>query len=117
MREVGKTWSLGGISIAVEEDSLEYPALRISKHAILDTNETLLMYIASGWILRDVQAVIFSGYTTGIVPLIGSGYHTLISDQGTEDDYFITNCRPQRLQALNKPNPVYRINVTLKRPV
>lgn len=116
MKEVGKTWSLGGIKLAVEEDSMDYTAIRMGHLGPLDRNETVLHYGGTEAYARDLTAILFSGYEDNFLPLIGSGYHTLISDQGDEGSYFITGCKPRRLQALNKPAAaVYRLQLDLRK--
>lgn len=116
MTDIGKTWSFGGISIAVEDDSLDYHEHRFSKQSVLDTLYTDLQRFGSGEIFRNIRGVIFSGYSNLLI-LAYSGYHTLLSDQipSTEGDYFISAFSASRLVATNYDNPVYRVTVTLRK--
>ena len=114
MTDIGRTWSYGGIRIAVEHDTLDYPKYRFVEHNVLDTLYTDIQKIGSGEILRSVRGVIFSGYDQLLV-FVGSGYHTLVSDQGIEDDYFLAGFQSSRLVATNYDTPVYRITITLKK--
>lgn len=112
--EIGRTWSFGGIKIAVEDDSLDYHKYRFVKQSVLDTTYTDLQRIGSGEIFRNVRGVLFTGYSQ-LVNLVGSGYHTFISDQGTEGDYFLSSFDTNRLVATNYDTPVYRVTMTLRK--
>jgi len=107
------TWSLGGVSIVVEEDSLDYPTIMTGKQSAFDFDYTLLYHGGLSSMNRQLRAVIFSGFEGQFLPLVGSGYHTLISDQGTEGSFFITECKPERLSTVNYTTPVYRLALSL----
>ena len=83
MVSIGRTWSLDGINIAVTHDSLDYREPKYVKHSVLDTLYTDLQWFGSGEILRDLRGILFSGHDA-VLGLVGSGYYTLISDQGAE---------------------------------
>lgn len=115
MIEIGKTWSLGGIKIAVTDDSLDYPKNRFVKHAVLDTLYTDIQWFGSGETLRDVRGVLLEDQYNNLVGLVGSGYHTFVSDQGTEGDYFVSSITSERIMAVNHDIPVYKITVKLRK--
>lgn len=114
MREIGRTWSLGGIKIAVEDDSLDYHKYRFVQHNVLDTQYTDVQRIGSGEIFRNVRGIVFTGYNQ-LTEFAGSGYHMFVSDQGTEGDYFLSDLQGRRLVAANYEMPIYRITMTLRR--
>ena len=114
MKEIGRTWSYGGVNIAVESDTLDAPKYRFVEHNVLDTLYTDLQRLGSGEILRDVRGVVFSGFPQ-LLTFVGSGYYTFISDQGTEGDYFLSRFQSNRLVATNYDTPVYRVTMMLKK--
>lgn len=115
MREVNETWTLGGLSITVQDDSLDYPIVRMGRLGPLEHNYSIGHYGGTESMARDIRFTIFSGYDDNLIPLVGSGYHTLVSDQGAEGDYFIVSVRGERLQALNKLSSVFKVTATLKK--
>lgn len=115
MREIGRTWSLAGIYLAVTKDSLDYHEHRYVKHAVLDTLYTDLQWFGSGEIMRDVRGVLLTNEHDTLVGYIGSGYHAFVSDQGAEGNYFLASMSATRLTATNYDTPVYRVTVKLKK--
>ena len=113
MKEVGRTWHLGDIYIAVEADTTLYPKLRLGIVDILDSNELLMHTGGSEILSRRLDGVIFSDLDA-LLYMTGSGYWPLVSDQGAEGNYRITDLNSERLQALNYSEPVYRVHITLK---
>lgn len=114
MREIGHTWSYGGIKIAVEHDSLDYPRYRFVEHSVLDTLYTDIQRLGSGETLRDIRGVVFDGHDQ-LLDFVGSGYYTFVSDQGTEGDYFLATFRSDRLVATNYDTPVYRVTMIMRK--
>ena len=117
MSEINETWTLDGISITVEEDSLDYPAVRMGVLNPLEYNYSIGHYGGTESAYRDIRFTIFSGYDEQLVPLVGSGYYPLVSDQGVEGNYFITTVRAERLQALNRLSPAFRVTANLRKAV
>ena len=115
MREINETWTLGGLSIAVQDDSLDYPIVRMGRLEPLEHNYSIGHYGGTESAARDIKFTIFSGYDDNLIPLVGSGYHALVSDQGEEGDYFIVSIRGERLQALNKLSSVFKVTASLKK--
>ena len=115
MREINETWTLGGVTIAVENDSLDYPIIRMGRLEPLEHNYSIGHYGGTESAARDIRFIILSGYDDNLIPLVGSGYHALVSDQGAEGNYFITSVRGERLQALNQLSPTFRVTAALKK--
>lgn len=115
MTGINRTWTLGDVKITVEEDSLDYPGIRMGLLDPLEYNYTVGHFGGTEAMHRDLRLVIFSGYEGGFLPLVGSGYHSLVSDQGVEGNYFITTIRAERLHANNELRPVFRINAELRK--
>lgn len=115
MTEINETWALSNINIAVEEDSLDYPVVRMGKQGPLEHNYSIGHHGGTEAMHRDLKFVLFSGYEQQFLPLVGSGYHALVSDQGAEGDYFIAAVRADRLHANNQPKPVFRITAELRK--
>lgn len=112
-------WSLGGISMSVEKDSSDTPIMRMGELGPLDSSKTILHYGGTESYDRELTAVMwnYSGYVNTFMPLIGSGYHALVSDDGAQGDYFIQSCKPERLNdfiSCSGNSPV-RINIQLKK--
>jgi len=112
MIEVGKTWSFNGIDMVVEKDSQDYSNVRMAVQDVLDASDTYAYYGGTTSYRRELRSVLYSNYEN-LMALIGSGYYSLISDQGAEGTYYMTECRSERLQALNKPEAVYRVTLQL----
>lgn len=110
MTDINKTWSLSDINIVVEKDSLDYPKLRLGIIDILDCSGVHAHCGGTEAYHRDINFVLFSEFDMSIAPLIGSGYHTFVSDQGTEGEYQVISATPTRLQALNYNTPIYRVS-------
>lgn len=116
MKEVGKTWSIGDLLIAVTDDSEDYTKTRIGQLGVLDTLYTEQHSMGTEAYYRDLSVYVLSGYETTLLPLIeAGGYNTLISDQGDEGDYHIVSCNPTHKQALNKPYQVYEAKLELRK--
>lgn len=116
MKEVGKTWQLGDLLLAVTKDSEDYVKPRIGQLAVLDTLYTEQHSMGTESRHRDLTAYILSGYENGLLPMIeAGGYNTLISDQGNEGEYYIAACNPTHKQALNKPTQVYGVKLELRK--
>lgn len=115
MREINETWTLGGVTITVENDSLDYPIVRMGRLEPLEHNYSIGHYGGTESAARDIKFTILSGYDNNFIPLVGSGYHALVSDQGAEGNYFIASVRGERVQALNKLSPVFKVTASLKK--
>ena len=116
MKEVGKTWQLGDLLMAVTKDSEDYYKPRIGQLAVLDTLYTEQHAMGTESQHRDLTAYILSGYENGLLPMIeAGGYNTLISDQGEEGEYYLVACTPTHKQALNKPYQVYETKLELRK--
>lgn len=115
MTDIGNVWSIGGISIVVEKDSLDYPKLRVGLIDILDCSGAHVHYAGTEAYYRNVGFVLFDEFDTAIAPIIGSGSYEFVSDQGAEGNYTIVSATPTRLQALNYASPVYRVAANFRR--
>ena len=116
MKEVGKTWSIGDLPLAVTADSEDYTKARIGQLGVLDTPYTTKHNMGTESQHRNLTAHILSGYETTLLPMIEiGGYNTLTSDQGNEGDYHIVTCNPVHKQALNKPFQVYEVKMELRK--
>lgn len=89
----------------------------MGQQGVLDSTETILHFGGTESYSREITAAIWSGYASNFLPLVGSGYHVLVSDFGSEGSYYITACSPDRLQDFKQcaGNRVYRVNLTLKK--
>lgn len=112
-------WSLGGIAMSVEKDSSDIPVVRMGELGPLDSSKTILHYGGTESYGRELTAVMwnYSSYVNTLMPLVGSGYHTLVSDDGAQGDYFIQSCKPERLQDFIQcvGNSPVRISMQLKK--
>lgn len=116
MREVGKTWKLDQLYMAVVGDSEDYTKVRMGKLGVLDTLYTVPHYMGTEALYRDLEVYILSGYDPILLGLIQTGgYYTLTSDQGDEGDYYIVSCAPTHKQALNKDTAVYHARLELRK--
>ncbi len=116
MKDVGKTWKIGNLLIAVTEDSEDYIKVRMGQLSVLDTLYTEKHSLGTEAYQRDLTAYVLSGYETTLLPMIqAGGYNTLISDQGNEGDYYIVTCSPVHKQALNKSSQVYKVKIELRK--
>jgi len=120
MKDVGKTWSIGGIPLVVEKDSEDYIKPRIAEIGPLDAVYNYVHFGGTEALKRDITATLFSGYKhynggIGFYDMVGSGYRALISDQGAEGNYIITEARTEVLQDIHRSPParVYRINMKM----
>jgi hypothetical protein len=120
MKDIGKTWSLGGIPLVVEKDSEDYIKPRIAELGPLDATYNYIHFGGTEALKRDLTTVLFTGYKSypgtseGLYGLIGSGYHELVSDQGTEGNYWITEAKTDRLQDIHRNTGAnYRITMKL----
>ena len=116
MKDIGKTWQLGDLLLAVTKDSEDYLKPRIGQLAVLDTLYTEQHNMGTESQHRDLTAYILSGYENGLLPMIETGgYNTLLSDQGDEGEYYLVTCKPIHKQALNKPTQVYKVKMELRK--
>jgi hypothetical protein len=116
MKEVGKTWSLAGVPLIVEADSMNKPNLRYSEHAVLDSVETVIMLYGKSHHTREISGVLWSGLAS-IKNFVGSGWVAFISDQGDEGNYFINDLGVETLHDVKRDVPVYRITVSMRRQI
>lgn len=114
MKNVGETWSLAGVNIAVEKDSMDIPKLRYTEHAVLDSTQTVIMLWGSGLENRKITGVLWSDLDI-IQTYVGSGWVALVSDQGSEGNYFIESLDVQNLYDARADVPVYRITVDMRK--
>lgn len=107
------SWYLGGVRIYVEKDSGWIPKPRIGEINVLDSNQTILHYAGRESHIRQLQFVVFSGYSTQILPMVDGDSYELISDHGSQGNVIIKTMKADRLQALNYPEEVCRVTVEL----
>jgi len=120
MKNIGKTWSLGGIPLIVEKDSEDYIKPRMAELGPLDTTYNYLHFSGTEALKRDLTAILFSGYKQhhstpfGLYGMIGSGYNSLVSDQEVEGNYIITEASIEHLQDIHRnTGKIYRVNMKL----
>lgn len=114
MKDVGKTWSLGGVYFICEEDSMNKPNLRYSEHAVLDSNETVIMLFGKEHDTRTVSGVLWSGIDA-LQDLVGSGWIIFNSDQGFEGLFHIQTLDIDTQKDIKRNVPVYRITADLRK--
>jgi len=116
MTDIANTWKLDTLYMAVTDDSLDYPKIRMGKLGVMDALYTTPHYTGTEAMYRDITAIIMSGYEDVLLPLIESGgYYTLLSDQGNEGNYYIVECAPVHKQALNKLAQIYQVTLQLRK--
>lgn len=116
MKEVGKTWNIGGLYMTVEKDSEDYTKVRIGKLGVLDTLYTELHFAGTEALYRDLDVYLISGYDPTLLAMMESGsYYSLTSDQGDEGNYYIVSCNPTRKEALNKQTVVHHVKLELRK--
>jgi len=114
MKDVGRTWSLGGVYIAVEKDSLDKPKLRYSEHAVLDSVHTVVMLYGKELDYREIVGVLRTDLAT-LQALVGNGWVALNSDQGFEGNYFIDKLSIDTLNDTKSVTPVYRVTINMRK--
>jgi len=118
-RATTELWSLGGIPMSVERDSEDTPVVRMGELGPLDSSRTILHYGGTESYDRELTAVMwsYSGYVNEFTPIVGSGYHTLVSDVEDEGNYFVVSCKPERLHDFIQcsGNSPVRMNIKLKK--
>ena len=106
------TWKLGGIRIYVENDSGWKPTPRKATIELLDTMYSILQTSGRESHRRDLQFVVFSGFTNSILPLISEDSITLEDDEAVETDVTILDMSTERLyDYLNRK--IHRVKVEL----
>lgn len=109
---VAGEWHLDDIRIYVEKDSGWKVDPRRGKIDVLDSTQTIVHCAGRPGYTRSIQFVVFSGYFNQILPMaeLCSGVE-LCSDIGIQGYIIVDSFNPERLQALNHPNPVYRVTM------
>jgi len=105
-------WYLGGVRIYVEKDSGWKVQPRRGEINVLDSNETIIHCAGRPSYTRNLTFVVVSGYENNILPLadVCSGVE-LCTDHGSAGNVTIKSISADRLQAINHPNPVYRVTI------
>jgi hypothetical protein len=106
-------WYLNNTRIYVEEDSGWKADPRKGTIELLDTNYSIIQSAGRPSYERDITFVVFSGYTTNILPIITTASIVLIDDSGTSTDVSIMKLAPTRLYDYSG-REVFRVNTTLK---
>ena len=106
------TWQLNGVRIYVESDSGWKPTARKGVIELLDTTSSILQTAGRQSHRRDLQFVVFSGYSTSILPIATLGTVTLVDNFGTSTSVSVMNMSPERLYDYNNRD-IHRVKVEL----
>ena len=105
-------WSLGGITIYVDSDEMDYEA-NLAIQEILDATTNTITFFGANSERRTIGFTLDETVSAGGKASLATARSTdadvnLTSDQGSQGNYRILSFRPVRIQALNKSSPCYR---------
>ncbi len=110
-------WSLGGVTISVDSDEMNYEA-NYAIQEVLDATTNTVSFFGANSERRTLGFILDETVSAGGKASLATARATdanvnLTSDQGSQGNYRIMTFRPVRVQALNKASPVYRCTAEL----
>ena len=111
-------WTLHAITLRVDTDAMEGEAF-IAVQEVLDATSETTDWYGAGSQRRTLGGILDenensnTGRSTLETDRATDANLALVSDQGAEGNYRIERARYQRVQALNKTNPVWRFELNL----
>jgi hypothetical protein len=106
------SWTLGGVDLTVEKDTADMVTPRLDEiNPIATTLVTYFHFSGTEAPRRDITAVFWGNFDSAL-SLIGSSQE-LVSDHGSQGNYFILSINPTRLQDLKRSAPVVRASIKL----
>ena len=110
-----ENWSLRGVAITGLADSEDFKKVTFGKQAILDSIHTTLHYIDIPDRYREIEFMLWSDtWETDLLPWVASGVHALVTDFGSQGDYFIESATPERIYDRIACSGVYYWRVAMK---
>lgn len=107
-------WTLGGISLTVENDSEDSIKPRIDFiDPIVSSLTTHAHFAGTEGKRRTLKCVFWETYESEFLPLVDGAAKALVSDQGAEGNYVILSAKSTRLQDLKRSAPVVRVDIEL----
>lgn len=113
------TWSIGGVSIYIDEDSGSEQAV-IGEQHVLDATVSTKHHSGSMGEKRTVAGTLFDTDGSQLSTLRSytnsSTVRALVTDLGAAGNWHVANVQWERKQALNYAYGVYRVNIELVEP-
>ena len=105
-------WKLNDVIVYVEDDSGWKPTPRKGMINLLDTDYTIIHTAGRESHQRDLTFVVFSGFTTSILPLADDASVNLLDDEGNTTAVTILDLQPERLYDYHD-RKVHRVKISV----
>jgi hypothetical protein len=112
-------WSFAGIDIIVDSDAGK-PQVKMSEHFVLDGTESVFHYFGYGSDTRTIGGHIMDNPSSSALEDLADYCKlgtagALVSDQGSEGNWFIESFEYSRVRDISRTKPVWKFTMNLKK--